>query len=87
MTLPNPSMRRLAEIDARAASCPDPRLRADVLSLVRLIANLIAMHTPTAEGRFCGECARSRDAIRSRGHRPPVPCRTRWLLDVTLGRA
>ncbi|MGH3659198.1 MAG: hypothetical protein ACRDUA_21320, partial [Micromonosporaceae bacterium] len=82
-----PSFQRLAEIDARAAESADPVLQADVVCLVRLISSLLAMHSPTPDGRRCGECEPLRAALLRRRHRPPTPCRTRWLLDVVIGRS
>jgi hypothetical protein len=86
MTEPTPAMRRLAEIDARAAACDDPLLRSDVVCLVRLLSNLLAMHSPTEDGSRCAECAPVRVVRLKRRERPPTPCRTRWLLEVVLGR-
>ncbi|MGH3738497.1 MAG: hypothetical protein ACRDT6_23250 [Micromonosporaceae bacterium] len=82
-----PAIQRLAEIDARAAGCPDPVLQSDVISLVRLISNLIAMHAPTPDGRVCGECESTRAGVLRRRTRTAMPCRTRWLLDVVIGRS
>ncbi|MGH3715211.1 MAG: hypothetical protein ACRDT4_17365 [Micromonosporaceae bacterium] len=87
MTEPTPAVQRLAEIDARAAACDDPALQSDVISLVRLINNLIAMHSPTPDGRICGECEPLRAALLRRRARTGMPCRTRWLLDVVIGRS
>lgn len=86
MTDHTPAMQRLAEIDARAATCGDPVLQSDVISLVRLINNLIAMHSPTPDGRVCGECALTRGTVLRRRPRTGMPCRTRWLLDIVIGR-
>lgn len=87
MTEHTPAMQRLAEIDARAARCGDPALQTDVISLVRLISNLIAMHSPTPDGRVCGECDTARSTVLRRRIRTGMPCRTRWLLDIVIGRS
>ena len=77
-------LRRLSEIDARAAALADPAVQADVVCLVRLLTRIIAMHGPAPDGRRCAECGTQRPAWLRR--RPPaLPCRTRWLIDVVLG--
>ncbi len=80
----NQALRRLSEIDARAAAAADPPVQADVVCLVRLLTRIIAMHGPAPDGRRCAECAPQRLTLRRR--RPAaLPCRTRWLIDVVLG--